>query len=36
MNESNDGEGLSPLGWFMLFVGIVGVLGFVWVAGAGA
>jgi hypothetical protein len=28
---------LSPLGWFMLIVGIVGVLGFVMVAaGAGA
>jgi uncharacterized membrane protein len=24
---------LSPLGWFMLIVGIVGVLGFVMVAG---
>lgn len=32
----NDGEGLSPLGWFMLIVGIVGAIGFVWVAGAGA
>lgn len=33
----NDGEGLSPFGWFMLAVGIVGVLGFVMVAaGAGA
>ena len=27
---------LSPLGWFMLAVGIVGLVGFVFVAGAGA
>ena len=27
---------LSPLGWFMLLVGIVGVLGFVFVAGVAA
>ena len=31
-----DGEGLSPFGWFMLIVGIIGVVGFVMVAGAGA
>lgn len=33
MNESNDGEGLSGFGWFMLLVGIIGVVGFVMVAG---
>ncbi len=33
----NDGNGLSPLGYFMLALGIVGVLGFVLVAaGAGS
>ena len=33
----NDGEGLSPLGYIMLIVGIVGLIGFVMVAaGAGA
>ena len=32
----NDGDGLSPLGWFMLIAGIVGVLGFVFVVGGGA
>jgi len=33
----SDGEGLSGFGWFMLIVGIVGVLGFVLVAaGAGS
>ena len=32
----NDGEGLSPFGWLMLVVGIIGVLGFVFVAGGGA
>ena len=34
--NGNDGEGLSPFGWFMLLVGIVGVIGFVVVAGGGA
>lgn len=27
---------LSGFGWFMLIVGIVGLVGFVWVAGMGA
>jgi hypothetical protein len=30
----NDGEGLSPFGYFMLIVGIVGVLGFFGVLGS--
>ena len=33
MNESNEYDGFF---WFMLAVGIVGVLGFVFVAGVGA
>lgn len=33
MNESNEFDGFF---WFMLPVGIVGVVGFVFVAGAGA
>lgn len=33
MNESNEYDGFF---WFMLLVGIVGVLGCVFVAGAGA
>lgn len=31
----NDGNGLSPFGYIMLIVGIVGVLGFVLVAAGG-
>jgi len=27
---------LSGFGWFMLIVGIIGAIGFVWVAGMGA
>ena len=30
----NDGEGLSGFGWFMLVVGITGLVGFMVVAGS--
>lgn len=30
----NDGEGLSGFGWFMLVVGIIGLVGFMVVAGS--
>ena len=36
MDGQDDGTGLSGFGYFMLIVGIVGVLGFILVAMGGA